>query len=72
MKNEAKWPIGKTQSAIAFSLQNLMMVNLKSAARAFDENIISKYLKIATINFAEKNKIYKLCKIFLKLCNTIT
>lgn len=57
MKNEAKWPIGKTQSAIAFSLQNLMMVNLKSAARAFDENIISKYLKIATINFAEKNKI---------------
>ena len=56
MKNEAKWPIGKTQSAIAFSLQNLMMVNLKSAPRTFDENMISKYLKIATINFAEKNK----------------
>ena len=34
-----------------------MMVNLKSAARTFDENIISQYLKIATINFAEKNKV---------------
>ena len=56
MENESKWPIGRTQSEIAFRLQNLMIVNLKVAFKTFDTSVISKYLRIADINFAKKNK----------------
>lgn len=56
MKNDTTHPFSQTQSGIAFKVGQLMLGHVNGAFRTFDANIISKYLKIATINFVEKNK----------------
>ena len=56
MNTEKKLQIDKTQSEIAFRLQNLMIVNLKEAYRTLDSTIVSKYLEISNISFAGMKK----------------
>ena len=57
MTTETKWSINQTQSSIAFRVGQLMMGHVNNAFKTFDSRIISKYIEIANINFAEKKKI---------------
>lgn len=56
MNSEKKLQRDKTQSEIAFRLQNLMIVNLKEACRIFDSTSGLKCTEISNFSFAGMKK----------------